>query len=751
MLQKIAASILRARGKTLAFFAVALAVSVWASGLVTVNFKLTDYLPEQTHSTVGLRLMEAEFASKPSNLRVLLYDVSVPPAQRLKDRIAGVPGVKDVSWLGDAVDVKTPLEMAPKKTVDAWYKGGNALITAYLPDASADAALTQIRQIIGPDNAMDGDSVQMKETRARVKEDILKIMVLAVPIIFVILLFVTTSALEPLLFLATIGVAILLGKGTDALFGSVSFITSACTAILQLAISMDYAIFLLEAFEENRRAGQPAFEAMTNAMTRAFSAILSSALTTVMGFLVMVLMEFKVGSDLGLVLAKDITLSLICVLVLLPCLTMVFYKWLEKTEHRPFLPSFRRTGRAVARISIPLTVVLALLAVLPGYLASQKTDFFYGTGRLITDPDNPVVREQADVEALYEKSNQMVLIVPGGDMAREQALSHDLLKIDEISSVLCYASMADTTIPVEFVGGAADELIGPRYDRMILSAPIETESERAFRLVEDIRAAASKYYGQDAYLTGGTANIYDMREVVRRDDALVNRLALLSIGLVLLFTFKSLILPVLLLLVIKSSIYVNVSIPYFAGAGMFYIASLIINAIQLGATVDYAILFTTRYMACRKTLRARAASARTVTESLPSILTSAAIMLTGGLTLGLLSSVSVVGELGVLVGRGAAISALLVLTGLPALLTLFDPLIRLTTLNAGFYRDKKGTHAVSERTIVDETNLSYEDFLSLYGDDDLDGGRACVDETGDRLRESRRGRADSPNLRGEPL
>ncbi len=697
-MRRIAQGVLRHKWLVLTAFVMALIVSFLASQYVKINFKLTDYLPDSAESTVGLHLMEDEFASKPANLRVLLEKVTIPEALTYKEKIAQIEGVKDVTWLDDSLDVKKPLSMLDPDTVDDWYRDGNALITAYVDDDVADGALKQVRAIIGEKNSMSGDSVQIVETRQRVKEDVAKIMALIIPIIFVILIFTTTSWFEPLLFLATIGVAILIGKGTDLMLGEISFITNSCSAVLQLAISMDFAIFLLDAFEHNRQKGMDTEAAMVEAMTKTFVIILSSSFTIICGFAAMLLMKFKIGYDMGIVLAKDIFISLICVMVMLPALTILCNPLLEKTQHKPFITQMPHFGKFVSRTAIPLAILIGVLVVVPSYLASKNNDFLYGNTEMITDPSTKIVQEENRINSLYEKSDLMVLMVKGGDQAREKEMLDEIDKLSGISSIISYSSMVDATVPVDFVGrSAVEKLVGPNYDRAILSADIDLESPEAYKLVEDVRAVAQKYYPGDSYLTGGTASIYDIRDTVQKDDVLVDKIALLSIGFVLLLDFRSLILPFALLATIKSSVYMNLAVPYFSNAQMYYIASLIINAIQLGATVDYAILFTARYLEARREMRARDAVRAAIARATPAILTSASILAVGGLTLGALSSVDIVGQLGVLVGRGAIISTAMVLFILPALMMMLDPLIRVTTIHANFYRKGKDQNAKPEK------------------------------------------------------
>ncbi|MDO4548620.1 MAG: MMPL family transporter, partial [Clostridia bacterium] len=516
----------------MAFYIAAIIASVLAMTQVKTNYDLVDYLPDDVSSTVGLNLMDEEFDSKPANLRIMLPDVTVAEALEAKKKLASIKGVKDVTWLDDTVDVVQPLEMIDEDIINSCYKDGNALITAYVSPEASNSVVSEIRALLGDDAAIAGDQAQAEESRRRTSTDIAKMLVIAVPIIFVILFLTTTSIIEPVLFLASIGVAILLGKGTDLIFGEISFVTSSCSAILQLATSMDYAIFLIESFESYREKGLAVEDAMVEAMNQAFSSIFSSSLTTVFGFLALTMMRFGIGYDLGLVLAKSIVMSLFAIMTLLPVLTIMANGVMERTRHKKWVSSFNGFGRLNARICIPVSLVIGTVVVMPSILAYMNNDYIYGTTQMIVDPSIRVVQDQNAIDELYEKSNQMVLMVPYGQPAREQALIDELDDMDDITSITAYATMADTTIPVDFVGREnLKQLIGENYSRIIISADMELESEKAFKFVEDIRTVAEKYYPNDAYLTGGTSNIYDMRDVVIQDDVIVNQLSMAAIGI----------------------------------------------------------------------------------------------------------------------------------------------------------------------------------------------------------------------------
>ena len=289
------------------------------STFVGVNYNFADYLPDDAPSTKALDIMEEEYSQPIPNMRVVVYDVTIPQALDYKEKIENVEGVKEVNWLDDSIDIYEPLELADQDTIDTWYKNSDALFSITVSDNDEEkaAAVEAVREIIGDDNAMSGTAVTDVLSPVRTSQEIQKIMLIALPIIFVILILTTTSWFEPVLFMITIGVAIMLNRGTNLMFGEISFVTNAAGSVLQLAVSMDYSIFLLHRFAENRRDGTSVQDAMITAVKQSMGSVLSSGLTTVTGFAALILMRFKIGPDMGYVMAKAIVFSLICVLCFL--------------------------------------------------------------------------------------------------------------------------------------------------------------------------------------------------------------------------------------------------------------------------------------------------------------------------------------------------------------------------------------------------------------------------------------------------
>ena len=377
-MNKIFRWILKHKTLIITVYVIGCIVSMLCKPLVQVNYDMNDYLPEGSPSTIAFNVMEDEFEGGIPNVRVMISDISVPEALVYKQELIDIDGITDVIWLDDAVSVYEPLDIQDSDTIESYYKDENAIFTVTVDEKKRVEAVDSIRNLIGDNNAMTGAAVNTAVATKTTVEEITKIVIIAIPIVFVILLLTTTSWLEPVLFLVSIGIAVLLNSGSNLIFGTISFVTNGAGNILQLAVSLDYSIFLLHRFEEFRKEGLDAEEAMVKALCESFTSILSSGLTTVIGFAALILMRFGIGPDMGMALAKGICFSLIVVFTILPVMIMLSYKWIEKTEHPPFLPKFILFGKAVNRQMIPAVLVFCMMIV-PSFLAQTNNNFYYGS------------------------------------------------------------------------------------------------------------------------------------------------------------------------------------------------------------------------------------------------------------------------------------------------------------------------------------------------------------------------------------
>ncbi|MBP2242925.1 putative RND superfamily exporter protein [Cytobacillus eiseniae] len=682
----IAARIIKHKKPIVIAFIIIAMISAVAQFGVSVNYNMVDYLPEDAQSTKAMEMMEQEFEGAVPNTKVMINDVTIQEALVFKEKLASIDGVSDVTWLDDAIDIKTPIEMTDTEMLESYYKDNQALFSFSIRAGDEVEITDAIYELIGEENAMAGEALNTATQQKMAFTETMFAAALLIPIIVLILVLSTNSWIEPVFFLAAIGVSVLINLGTNLFIGEVSFVTQSVAPILQLAVSLDYAIFLLHSFSDYREKVADPKEAMRLAMKRSFPAIAASASTTFFGFIALSFMKFEIGSDLGLNLVKGIVLSFISVMVFLPALTLMFYKWIDKTQHKALLPSFKNLGNRVVKLKFP-SLILVLLLIVPAFLAQGQTNFIYGIGE---QPES--TRAGSDVikiEEAFGKSTSMVLLVPKDDIAKQEDLVQDLENMAHVTSVISYVNTVGAAIPPEYLDEAiTDQFFSTDYSRIILQTNTETEGDVAFGLIEDIQQLAAGYYGEDVYSLGESVTLYDMKDVVQKDNTVVNLLTVITIAIVLLVTFKSISYPVILLLTIQSSVWINLSVPYFTNSALVFVGYLIVSTVQLAATVDYAILLTEAYKENRKEMTALKAIKKTIDEKIFSIAISASILSSVGFILWITSSNPIVSSIGLLLGRGAFLAFIMVVFLLPAILLVFDKAIEKTTWKANFYKEK---------------------------------------------------------------
>lgn len=663
----------------IAIFLVAVVICGICSTMVNVDYDMNDYLPDGTESTVALDIMKEEYDMSIPNARVMVSDISIAQALEMKQKLLNIDGVEEVTWLNDVVDIKEPLELQDKDIIDDYYKDNKALFTVTINEEKRIETVNAIRDLIGEDNSMSGSAVNTATATQMTNKEVKKIIFLVLPICLVILFLTSHSWIEPILLLLTIGIAIVLNKGSNLVFGTISFITNAAGGVLQLAVSMDYSIFLLHRFEEMRVQGQEPKEAMINALCKSTSSILSSGLTTVIGFAALILMRFKIGPDMGVAMAKAIFLSLVTVFVLFPVILLYFYPLIDKTRHRYLLPDFNKFRKIVTKFMIPAVIIFAILIV-PCNLAQKINQFSYGSSQLFSI-NTQIGSDTKKIEDTFGKSNNLVLMIPKGNLKKEIKLSDKLHDIPQVSSIVSYVDSAGVEVPMDYIDNETlSKLISDNYSRMVITLDSDYEGEETFKLIEDIRSLGKKYYGEAYLLAGESASTYDLMDTITKDNQRVNAIAIGAVFIVLLITMKSISIPVILVLAIETAIWINLSIPYFKGETLFYIAYLIISTVQLGATVDYAILFTTRYMEIRENELKKNAIIETLKSTTISIITSASILTLAGILLWKISTHGVLSQLGHLLARGTVLSTVIVLFVIPGMLYIFDIIIRKTTI-----------------------------------------------------------------------
>ena len=401
-----------------------------------INYDMKDYLPEDSESTIALELMNNEFSSSIPNARLMVDAETFAEAVELKEKIKNVVGVTSVTWLDDVTDITVPAELIDESLLSQYYKDGKAVFSLTIAVNQESEAVDALYALVA-DGALTGDAVNTAVLRGQLIREVLGAAAILVPLIIVLLLLTTSYWLAPFLVLASIGIVVLINVGSNAITGEVSFITQAVSPILQLAVSLDYAIFLLNSFERHRLTQPDTRLAMCAAIRDSFASVAASAITTLFGFVALVFMNFQIGSDLGLNLVKGVVLSYVAVVIFLPALTLSCIKLLDRSRHKRVLPEFKNLGKRLFKIRIPALVVLLLLVV-PCFLGQSRTDFIYGNGE--PDADSRYGIDTAAVNEMFGEQTTVVLLVPRGNPGAENRLVQELSTIENVSSIVSYQS-----------------------------------------------------------------------------------------------------------------------------------------------------------------------------------------------------------------------------------------------------------------------------------------------------------------------
>lgn len=680
MLKKMAHFIVQ-RGRIIEKFFIAMTIlCAVCYPFVGVNYDLSKYLPDFAPTKQALDVMEQEFGY-PGMARIMVKDVTLPEARTIRQRISRVDGVDLVVGPDLAANVYSTDAFIKNSLTDRFYKDGNAVYQIIFEDGDSDAsthkAINEIYGIVGKDRGcFAGSAVSSKERQESITREIAMAIGMAVVIIWLILTLTTTSWFEPFLFILVMAVAIVLNMGSNIMFGRISFFTFSTAAILQLAVSMDYSIFLLHTYTAIKQSGVDSRPAMEAAIEKSCSSILASGATTIVGFLVIALMKFTIGRDVGFVLTKGIVCSLVTVLFLMPTLILRFDKKIEKTAHRSFLPPLDGLGKLMYRIRIPVLAAAALCAG-PCYFGQSMNYFYYGDDALGSGPGTRVYEDSRAIEDVFGKSNVIIAMVPNGNVIKERRLTEELEDQEFIDYALSMAGTLPQGIPESFLPeSVTKQLRTGSYARILISMETREESSYSFQCSEKLTEIVKKYYPEDSYVIGMTPTTMDIRDILTDDYNRVSIISLAGVALVVMLTFHSVMVPVLVIIPIEVAIYLNMTIPYIIGDSMVYIGYIIVSCLQLGATIDYSILMTNNYMEFRETMGSRDAAVTAIAKSAISILTSGGILTVVGYLLYFTSSIQAISQVGRLVGRGALLSMILVLSLLPALLAAFDKPIR---------------------------------------------------------------------------
>ncbi len=696
-------------------FILAVLISAVMAPFVNVNYDLTEYLPDTVQSRQGLNIMEETFGY-PGTARVMIKDVTLYEAKAYKDRLEKVDGVDQILWLDTAANVFSGEGFIDYTSIDEYYKDNCAVMDITFDEGDTSRrtsrAIDEMREITGDKGYYVGMAVQDKSVAENVQEEMQMILVIGVAMIFLVLCVTTNSWIEPFLYLTVMGVAVVINKGTNIFLGEISFLTNSVSAVLQLAVSMDYSIFLIHAFTRYKKAGMGQTEALRAAIDEALNSIFASSLTTIVGFLVLVFMKFSIGFDMGIVLAKGIVCGLLTVVLFMPAMILRLAKWMDRTAHRPFLPEFDRLSRGIFKMRYVVLAVVAVLTV-PAYTAQGMNSYMYGNDSVGAGEGTEVYADEQEIDQIFGRSNMMMALVPSGDNVKEREFADEISDLPYTKSVLSLSQTLPQGVPESFLPESVTGLLHDEsgWSRILIYVRSKGESEKAFQYSDEIQSIMKKYYPEESYLVGATPSTQDIKTTITADYSRVNTLSLIGVFVVVMFSFRSVLIPIITMIPIEVAIFINMAVSYIAGETMIFIGYIIVSSIQLGATVDYAILTTNNYIACRKELDKNAAAVETLKRSIPSILTSGSILTIVGYILYHVSSIAAIGDMGHLIGRGAILSMILVCTLMPALLVLGDRILMNSELDMirEFFRKRRERRGFGRKKTAAEPDACEEE------------------------------------------
>ena len=679
MVDRLISFIVRRRNCIEKFFILMVALSAVAALMVRVNYDLTEYLPSWAPTRQGINVMEAEFGY-PGTARVMITDVTIYEAKLYKEQLEAIDGVDSVSWADTVADIYAAQAFLQAADIDDYYKDNCAVYDVIFEKGDSDrvsyAAIDKMRGMLGDRVSISGPTVENKTVSENMAREMPRILAIGVLFIICILTLTTNSWFEPVLFMVTMGAAVIINTGTNIMFGTISFISSNAAALLQIAVAMDYSIFLLHTFTAEKDKGIGVEQAMENALRIAMNAIVSSAFTTVIGFLALALMQFTIGYDIGMVLAKGIVCSMLTVLLLMPALILRWQGIIEKLQHRPFIPPLDKFAKRVfaSRYAV---AALVLILIVPCYVAQGMTHYMYGTSVVGCAEGTPTWLEKKAIDDVFGMSNTIVVIVPNKGNIIEKQLAEELKAQPYIRKVTALSTALPQGVPESFLPKSLTEKLHTEsYSRMLVNVRSDTETDLAFAYDDQIKDIVSRYYPGDTHFIGKTPVAKDIKQIILQDNKEVNVISILGVALVVFMAFGSLAVTLVVLVPIEVAVYVNMALPYLYDEKLAFLGYLMVSSMQLGATVDYSILLTNNYLAMRQEEPdKKQAAIKTISKSTVSIMTSGLVLTIVGYGLNFMSSVPTVVDLGHLIGRGGLLSMTFVLTLLPLLLTLFDGVI----------------------------------------------------------------------------
>ena len=676
---KVGKKIVKFRVPILILSIILLIPAVWGYVNTRINYDVLTYLPEDIETMQGQEIMTNDFGIGAFSM-LMVDGMEDKEIVKLKEKVEKVDGVENVLWYDSLADISVPQSVLPSKLYDEYNTEDGTMMAVFFKDGTSSdetmKAITEIRKITGEQCFLSGMSAIVEDTKELAEKETPLYVLIAVALSALVLAITMESIFVPVLFLLSIGIAIVYNLGTNVFFGEISYITKALAAVLQLGVTMDYSIFLMHSYQEQQvRYNGDKERAMAHAISQTFSSVIGSSVTTVAGFIALCFMSFTLGKDIGIVMAKGVIFGVLVCVTVLPSMILCCDKLIEKTKHKPLLPDIRRISDKVTKRYV-IYVVAFVILLFPAIYGNNHTGVYYNLDESLPKDLPSVIANTKLKEDYNMNTTHMILVdssVAGSDVKK---MSQEIEKVDGVKWVLGLDNLVGSGVPADMLPESVTGMLkNDKYQLLMVNSTYKVATDKVNKQIEQIDKIMDKY-DKGAMLVGEGPLTKDLINITDTDFKRVNAVSIGIVFVIILLLFKSVTIPVILVGVIEFAIFVNMGIPFYTGTKLPFVASIVIGTIQLGATVDYAILMTTRYQRERSRGAGKFDAITTAHKfSAQSIIVSALSFFAATIGVGLYSNIDMISSLCILMARGALISMVVVVLILPSLFMVFDKII----------------------------------------------------------------------------
>ena len=653
--------------------------AVWGYVNTRINYDVLTYLPEDIETMQGQEIMTNDFGIGAFSM-LMVDGMEDKEIVKLKEKVEKVDGVENVLWYDSLADISVPQSMLPSKLYDEYNTEDGTMMAVFFKDGTSSdetmKAITEIRKVTGKQCFLSGMSAIVEDTKELAEKETPLYVLIAVALSALVLAITMESIFVPVLFLLSIGIAIVYNLGTNVFFGEISYITKALAAVLQLGVTMDYSIFLMHSYQEQQvRYNGDKERAMAHAISQTFSSVIGSSVTTVAGFIALCFMSFTLGKDIGIVMAKGVIFGVLVCVTVLPSMILCCDKLIEKTKHKPLLPDIGRISDKVTKRYV-IYVVAFVILLFPAIYGNNHTGVYYNLDESLPKDLPSVIANTKLKEDYNMNTTHMILVdssVAGSDVKK---MSQEIEKVDGVKWVLGLDNLVGSGVPADMLPESVTGMLkNDKYQLLMVNSTYKVATDKVNKQIEQIDKIMDKY-DKGAMLVGEGPLTKDLINITDTDFKRVSAVSIGIVFVIILLLFKSVTIPVILVGVIEFAIFVNMGIPFYTGTKLPFVASIVIGTIQLGATVDYAILMTTRYQRERSRGAGKFDAITTAHKfSAQSIIVSALSFFAATIGVGLYSNIDMISSLCILMARGALISMVVVVLILPSLFMVFDKII----------------------------------------------------------------------------